>query len=288
MYKPINNYFEYYPAVPEESVWGVRVSASGHTHFGSGINYPPSDHPKDHAFSWENGRTLLTLQLIAIREGAGEIEWTGGRRELKAGDCIVLCPGVWHRYRPDFFMGWVEDWFELRGSVVDALPLDQFRQEPVVRIPPDEIFWRRFDDLHEVCRQRTLGCNGVAAGLGRALLATVIAAALSGRDSAHGDSALYVAARQRLLSGYSVTETASALGMSYPNFHRRFKAVARLSPKEYHAQIRHIRAEALLRSSHLSIKEIASQLGFHSAAHFSVEFKKRSGLAPAHWRSDTG
>jgi AraC-like DNA-binding protein len=34
----------------------------------------------------------------------------------------------------------------------------------------------------------------------------------------------------------------------------------------------------------LSIKEIAARLGFHSPAHFSVEFKKRVGQSPAVYR----
>jgi AraC-like DNA-binding protein len=65
--------------------------------------------------------------------------------------------------------------------------------------------------------------------------------------------------------------------------------VAGLHPKKYHAQVRHSRAEALLFGGRLSIKEIAVRLGFHSAAHFSVEFKKRAGRAPSIWmrQSDT-
>lgn len=279
------SYFSYYPRIPDDFAWGFRVSASGFTHFESGRDYPPANHPQDHYFTWESGRVLAALQVIGIREGAGVIEWTGGRRTLRAGDCMVIIPGVWHRYRPDVSAGWTEDWFELRGRVIDALPLDVFKHQPVTHIPRDDIFWRRFEEFHEVCRERPAGGHDMAAGLARALLAAVRAAA-DGRagGTQHADTGFYSTACERLMAGETVAEVARALGLSYPHFYRRFKAVALLSPKEYHAQIRHSRAEVLMLTDRFSIKEIASKLGFHSAAHFSVEFKKRAGKAPALWR----
>lgn len=287
MYKSIMNYFAYYPRIPDDSAWGFRVSASGYTRFESGLNYPPSDHPQDHHFTWKSGRVLAALQVIGIREGAGVIEWAGGRRALRAGDCMVIVPGLWHRYRPDASGGWTEDWFELRGRVIDALPLDVFKRQPFTHIPRDDPFWRRFEEFHEVCRTRPAGSHDMAAGLARALFASVRAAAdaPAGGGARRADTEFYEAARERLMAGEPVAEVARTMGLSYPHFYRRFKAVARLSPKEYHAQIRHSRAEVLLLTDRYSIKEIASKLGFHSAAHFSVEFKKRAKKAPAQWRS---
>lgn len=286
MYKSIMNYFAYYPRIPDDAVWGFRVSASGYTRFESGLNYPPSNHPQDHHFTWESGRVLAALQVIGIREGAGVIEWVGGRRALRAGDCMVIVPGVWHRYRPDATGGWTEDWFELRGRVIDSLPLDVFKRQPFTHIPRDDPFWRRFEEFHEVCRTRSAGSPDMAAGLARALFASVRAAAdtPAGGGARSSDTGFYDAARERLMAGEPVAVVARAIGLSYPHFYRRFKAVAGLSPKEYQAQIRHSRAEVLLLTDRYSIKEIASKLGFHSAAHFSVEFKKRAQKAPAQWR----
>lgn len=287
MYKSIMNYFEYYPRIPDDSAWGFRVSASGYTRFESDLNYPPANHPQDHHFTWESGRMLAALQVIGIREGAGVIEWGGGRHTLRAGDCMVIVPGVWHRYRPDALGGWTEDWFELRGRVIDSLPLDVFKRQPFTHIPRDDPFWRRLEEFHDICRTRPAGGRDIAAGLARAMIASVRAAAdtTAGSGAQRADAEFYESARERLMAGESVAEIAHAMGLSYPHFYRRFKAVARLSPKEYHAQIRHYRAEVLLLTGRFSIKEIASKLGFHSAAHFSVEFKKRAKKAPAQWRS---
>jgi len=282
LYKSIKSYFEYYPTLPEDAIWGFRLSASGHTRFRKGAAYPPPSHPAEHAFSWERGRRLSAMQVIGIHSGAGLLEWDGGRQRLGPGDCFVLCPGIWHRYRPDAELGWTEDWFELRGRVIDTLMPGPFAGHPVVQIPIDRPFWRRFADFHTTCRQRSRASHGIAAGHARALLAEVCAAAGQGEP----DSAavhFYAEAREALLAGHPVAGIAASMGMSYLQFHRKFKAVAGLPPKEYHAQVRHSRAEALLLGDRLSIKEIAAQLGFHSAAHFSVEFKKRAGRSPSDW-----
>ena len=282
MYKSIKDYFEYYPTLPEDAIWGFRLSASGHTRFRAGAAYPPPRHPAEHAFTWERGRRLSAMQVIGIHSGAGLLEWDGGIQRLGPGDCFVLCPGVWHRYRPDAEVGWTEDWFELRGRVMEALMPGPFARHPVVHIPVDRAFWQRFAEFHRICRRRSRASHGIAAGNALALFAEVRAAVDPGEPDT-AEVRFYSAARESLLAGHNVADIAASMGMSYPQFHRRFKTVAGLPPKEYHAQVRHSRAEALLLGGRLSIKEIAAQLGFHSPAHFSVEFKKRSGRAPSAW-----
>jgi AraC-like DNA-binding protein len=282
LYKSIKNYFEYYPTLPEDAIWGYRLSASGHTSFRAGAAYPPPRHPPEHAFTWERGRRLSAMQLVGIRSGAGLLEWEDNHQELGPGDCFVLCPGVWHRYRPDTAVGWTEDWFELRGRVMDALMPGPFAGHPVVHIPINRPFWQQFADFHRICGQRSRASHGIAAGHARALFAEVCAAMNPGEPDP-AEVRFYASAREALLAGHPVADIASSMGMSYPRFHRRFKAVAGLPPKEYHAQVRHSRAEALLLGNRLSIKEIAAQLGFHSPAHFSVEFKKRSAQSPSAW-----
>lgn len=222
------------------------------------------------------------MQVIGIHSGTGLLEWEGGRQQIGAGDCFVLCPGVWHRYRPDLETGWTEDWFELRGRVMDGLMPGPFARHPVLHISLNRPFWQRFADFHTICRQRSRASHGIAAGYARALWAEVCAAVDLGEPNA-AEVDFYSAAREALLAGHPVAEIAASMGMSYPQFQRRFKAVAGLPPKEFHAQLRHSRAEALLLGDRLSIKEIAAQLGFHSPAHFSVEFKKRSGRSPSSW-----
>jgi hypothetical protein len=95
-----------------EDAWGIHLSAIGHTAITAGQEYPPRRHPSGRAFAWERGRVLPALQLVLIRSGRGEIEWTRERHRIAAGQGFLLLPGQWHRYRPDPATGWEEDWFE--------------------------------------------------------------------------------------------------------------------------------------------------------------------------------
>lgn len=105
----IKSYFDYFPAGPHEEAWTVHVSSVGHACIKAGHPYPPPKHPHDRDFTWDRGRVLSALQLVAVSKGHGIFEWRTGATEIHAGDVLVLQPGVWHRYRPAAESGWTED-----------------------------------------------------------------------------------------------------------------------------------------------------------------------------------
>ena len=155
----------------------------------------------------------------------------------------------------------------------------------IISLRSNRRFWQRFADLHRVCSERPLGYRAIAAGVAMALLAEVVSSAelASGpKKSALPD--LVRGARTYLLEGMEVREVANKLGVSYPTLYRQFKQTTGLSPKDYASQVRRARAEDLLAGTDLSVKEVAARLGYHSASHFSLEFKGTHGMAPAHWR----
>ena len=273
------------PAGPHEEAWSFHVSSVGHACIGAGQPYPPPRHPEDRAFTWDRGRVLSALQLVAISKGRGKIEWRTGSREIHAGDALVLQPGVWHRYRPNPESGWTEDWVEFRGPTMNAWVQAGLLEISTVCLRSNRRFWERFADLHRVCSERPLGYRGIAAGLAMTLLAEVVSSA----EQASGSKKealpeLVRGARGLLLDGMEVRNIANRLGVSYPTLYRQFKQATGLTPKDYASQVRRARAEDLLGGTDLSVKEIAARLGFHSASHFSLEFKSAHGLSPSHWR----
>lgn len=284
----ITNYFEYFPAGPHELAWNFHVSALGHARVSPGSVYPPDRHPAGHDFTWERGRALASFQLVAIAEGRGVLETRTERRDLGAGAVFFLLPGVWHRYRPEKLTGWTEQWFELRGATLEAWLASGALETGPVNMASQALFWREFETLHGICHDRDPGFRAVAAGLAATLVAmTLSAKAGAGDAGGAGGAELVRSAREGLNAGQSISETTRRLGVSYPTFYRKFKQSTGLSPKEYSREIRLARAEELLTGSGLSIKEIASRLGYHSASHFSLEFKKLRGRAPTHYRGES-
>ena len=82
-----------------------------------------------------------------------------------------------------------------------------------------------------------------------------------------------------------IEELASTLGVSGGYFRNIFKHHTGFSPYQYYLQLQISRAKSMLRSSELSIKQIAKALGFQNVYHFSKLFKSKTLMTPAQWRS---
>jgi AraC-like DNA-binding protein len=74
------------------------------------------------------------------------------------------------------------------------------------------------------------------------------------------------------------------LNLGYSHFRQIFKAQTGTSPKHYHLAVRIERASDLIANTDKSLKEIAAILGFHSAFHFSNQFRQIVGTSPKAWR----
>ncbi len=81
-----------------------------------------------------------------------------------------------------------------------------------------------------------------------------------------------------------ISAIAEYFNMSERSLGRKLNAIVGCSPKSYLMSLRLNRAEMLLKSSKLSVKEIVASTGFSDSAHFSRAFKNRHGLTPSNYR----
>ena len=81
----------------------------------------------------------------------------------------------------------------------------------------------------------------------------------------------------------TVEQLAKRAGMSSSHYAHRFSSVARITPMRFLREARLERARSLLMANRARASEIASQVGFESAAHFTREFKRRYGVPPSHY-----
>ncbi len=82
-----------------------------------------------------------------------------------------------------------------------------------------------------------------------------------------------------------VNTLAAVAHLSASHFAHMFRRYAGISPKQLLLRKRMERAEALLISTHLSVKEIASRSGYDDPYHFSAIFKKWTRVSPMHYRN---
>lgn len=89
-----------------------------------------------------------------------------------------------------------------------------------------------------------------------------------------------------LASDLSVEDLAKILDLSRFHFSRIFKATTSRSPYQFLLERRIGRARDLLRSSDLSIAEVAAECGFRSVTQFEEAFRRSMGVRPVRYRAD--
>lgn len=81
------------------------------------------------------------------------------------------------------------------------------------------------------------------------------------------------------------THTLAALvNLSPSRFRHLFKHETGTSPRQYLRELRFRKAETLLATTFLSLKEIAEAIGLVSLTHFMKDFRKRHGMTPREYR----
>jgi transcriptional regulator GlxA family with amidase domain len=90
--------------------------------------------------------------------------------------------------------------------------------------------------------------------------------------------------QEYLATELSVCSLSSSVNLSPTRLRQLFKSETGRSPMRCLRELRTRRAEQLLQSSFLSIKEIAFQCGARDISHFVRDFKTQHGLTPREFR----
>lgn len=85
---------------------------------------------------------------------------------------------------------------------------------------------------------------------------------------------------------FKLSKAAEKSYISETHFRRLFKDEFGISPKQYVINYRIKRAASLIIAGYHTLKEIASMCGYEDYKHFSVEFKKVTGISPSKYRYD--
>jgi AraC-like DNA-binding protein len=87
-----------------------------------------------------------------------------------------------------------------------------------------------------------------------------------------------------LARAWEVAQLAALVNLSASRFRHVFKEETRLSVSQFLRERRLERAEYLLRTTFLSVKEVMIEAGLSSTSHFVRYFKQKYGLTPSAYR----
>ena len=94
----IRERFDYIPT-EREYAWGLYVAGTGRR------VEPPQAHYQQPerigSCQWNNGRVLRDYGILYITDGQGSFKSRDSRwHKVRAGDILLLFPGIWHNYLP--------------------------------------------------------------------------------------------------------------------------------------------------------------------------------------------
>ena len=236
------------------------------------------------------------VELMLVTRGSGVCRINGSPYPVLSGDLFVLCSEDLHSYE-------MEPECVFYNILFDPA---FFASDPELAALFDG--WTRRDSrkLYSFGAGEADGLEALAAGLvceltggapGARLLARSLLTDLCARRRRHAGtaggaapppgrmSAVMAYIDRHLAEPVSVRKLAETAGMSPSAFRAAFRRWTGGSATGYISCLRIRRARILLEQRDLPIGEIALQLGYFDACHFSRAFRARTGLSPRQYRA---
>ncbi|MFW6288408.1 MAG: helix-turn-helix domain-containing protein [Spirochaetota bacterium] len=292
---PRNRIF-YLTAPPGVREFGTWCVTAGDARTLPGDQYPPDElrHPHRYRAVSAEGRVLDELQIVFVAEGKGEFENDRGDvSRVRHGDCLVLLPGLRHRYHPDPGTGWREYWVGVRGDAaaraVRLLEIDA--HAPISRPGLAGALITAYERLLELASIHDTVAHVEMVSLVLHLIALVSrpeAPPESGRREPDRVETAIARMHAQLYGRLRLSDLARECGLSDAGFRRLFRARTGSSPYRYYMALKVNAVKKELAHSALPLKAIAGQLGFTDQYHLSRVFREYTGVAPSVWRRRGG
>ena len=230
--------------------------------------------------------------LIYCVEGAGLAgtdQWSG---RVEAGEVLLLPQGVAHHYQADPANPWTIYWAHFQGS--STAVFNQYLgyredQSPITQVGISPRLVAHFRGLLEVRRTgySTRAFINAANHLRHLLTQIALEMRSAKANSQHGFNLERV--QSFMLGNISqqldLDTLAATARLSKYHFANKYKSLTGYSPIKHFLNMKMEHACHLLDSSNLSVKGVASALGYDDPLYFSRLFSKTIGLSPRAYRS---
>lgn len=223
-------------------------------------------------------------------EGLASTEdWTG---TVTAGDLLLLPQGVSHAYQAAPDRPWTIYWVHFQGS--STAVFNQYLgyregRKPVSRVGLSPQLVGQFRELLAVRRTgySTRAFINAANQLRHLLTQTALEMRRSQAISQHSFNLETVQSfmLEHIALPLDLDTLAAAAKLSKFHFSSKYKALTGYSPIKHFLNMKMEHAGHLLDSTNLSVKEIASALGYDDPLYFSRSFSKTLGVSPRAYRN---
>ena len=238
-------------------------------------------------------KNLDSFLCFVVIDGKGELEYSGERYPLSAGDCAFIDCRSLYRHTTDPKDLWTLQWCHFHGNGLEEI-YRKYRERgglPVFR--PKELghYTKLLDDLYELAAGsdyiRDMRINEKL----NVLLTYLM------EESWNPDEIKQREKREKKLfpvrkfldqhfeEKISLDELADVFFINKYHLARSFKEQFGVSIYTYLQNVRITKAKQLLRFTKLSMEEISLQCGLGSGYYFSRVFKSVEGISPREYRN---
>jgi AraC-like DNA-binding protein len=230
-------------------------------------------------------KSLPLFGVEYVVEGEGTVALAGREYHLQPGVAFAYSPDLHHVIRNDparpmlkYFVGFVGS---EAARLLKASRLGRWAplQVPVIG---------EMVELFELIQRAAAGGGKVSHDLCDALVPVLLLkieqAAQPDQPVTPRSMAAFQRARRHIDRNYlqlrTVEEVARACHLTPVYLSRLFRRFAQVGPHQYLMRLKMNRAAALLFQHELLVKEVAAEVGFADAFHFSRAFKRAYGISP--------
>ncbi|MBO5199940.1 MAG: helix-turn-helix transcriptional regulator [Clostridia bacterium] len=228
-----------------------------------------------------------------IVEGHGYLTVDGVEYTASEGDVYILRQKTAHTYWSDAKKPWTKIFFNIRGSFAEKVLAEYGLGENIVISGCD--IEENFRKMLDVVSDYTIPQSDRFDKASIMFLETIIKLSkyqklsdshrLSGGKQEEMNKLIeYIAMNPRRI--VSNEELADVIFRSKDYCIKKFAHHFGVTPYEYQIQQKIFTAQNLLKNTQMSIKEIASTIGYEDQHYFSYMFKKRCGQSPLQYRKN--
>jgi len=248
-------------------------------------------------YTTRQGLDSFLLKLTI--SGGGILEYGGHKEQVGPGHFYLIDCQNWHNYYTDPKIGhWDVIWMHFNGTTAKAYyetyrklqgnAVGTLGQGSSMHMLMETLLNRTLTPEHPFSAEQNLFEFDVqTSGLLTQLLIECISSAGTSTKLQHIPP-MVCDIRSYLTANYNGKITLDHLAARFsldPYYLQKlFKRYIGQSPMEYIIYLRMTRAKSLLRTSSMSISEIAYTVGIDNISHFTRQFKKLEGMTPSQYR----
>lgn len=225
--------------------------------------------------------------------GQGFCEMGGKRWSINKHQAILIPANMPHVYGTPEGESWRYHWLHFKGTHASELfyHLHENEKSPLIYIPNPKPIIEAFEDTIRWTNKGLMDTHLIAlCGACCRLLGLIVEGkrprATRTRACEERIRLSVDRIRETFKHPLSLEDLAKEASLSIAHYSSLFKKTTGTTPMQLYTQMRTQLACQLLHNTHLSVTEIAEEVGYEDALYFSRVFKKSLGIAPSEFRND--